>query len=756
MGDSQVVQGADVFFPVRRFRSKIAGCLATATLVAVGSAALGSLAPASGDTGSLAPAPKRIYVVVVDGMRPFDVTPALMPRLTELKAQGTWYSDARAVFPTETLPNHSAMMTGVVPFRNGIVGNKYLPQGPNVNGGQYNDSPSHFLSDTLVTRLERSCGPAVETATTLSKTYLYRAFAGEPESAGPDRQLEADFHWAPSPVIPVSEHSPDAATLETGFLPWMRSHSTPQFAFVNLGDVDRAGHADNGGNTLVDSNPNDGKAPDPGDERVERQNGFQRATMSDTDTLLGRFVDELKDSGAWDETVLILLSDHGMNWADQSHWIDTAFVLQNTQRVDNTGPYRRATDFLVVNNGAADGVYMRENDPAERRHMVEAIRNEAGVERVFVDSDDMSSAGSAPQHPRSAYGLQGDRAADIVVIAKPGYSFNQFRTPNSDPSTNPVPGVHGHAVTEHSALLVTGGHPSLASAGPGGAAKTVDGVPVWPIPADRAPLAPNGGPGTLSIAPTVAALTGLGDIAGAGYDGQLLSQAFDSGALGRSEPFCAGIDPPPPLPPDGDGTTPPEGGGDADGEGRPIAINGSAVTTLAPSSRRASYGRPFTLSGRVTATDCLRPEWVEIRRRTAGAAAYAPLAEIATSPTGRWHAEFAAQKNATYVAVPDATRCGTKVSRAVKVPVRARVVIKSGLACSDRTRVKGVVQPAQPGTAVLLQRRVQRRWQTLSRAKLDSRSRFSLRDTSCRRGRHRVVWPRQGRSNAAGEARFRR
>ena len=733
-------------------------CAAAALLVAVVATALGTSTDASGDTGLL-PAPKRVYVVVVDGLLPADVTTARMPNLAALRSTGVWYSDSRAVFPTETLPNHAAMMTGVLPHRSGIVGNKYLPPGSDasVTAGQYNDSPAHFLSNTLVTRLERACGPSVSTASTLSKTYLYRAFTGEPESAGPDRQLEADLHWAPSPVIPVSEHSPDAATMTSGFLPWMRAleeNPTPQFAFVNLGDVDRSGHADNGGNTLVDPNPTDGKAPDPGDEHVERRNGFQQATMIDTDKLLGDFVQELKDSRAWDETVMFVLSDHGMNWASQDHWIDLPNRLESTRRVDGASNYRRLTDFVVVNNGAADGVYIRENDPAERQKIVETIRNEPGVERVLVDPADASTAGRAPQHPRSAYGLSGDRAPDAVAIAAPGYSFNTW---HADPSVNPVPGVHGHAVTQHSALLVTGGHPSLVSAGPGSQAKTVDGVPVWPIAADRAPLPPHGGPGVLSIAPTVAALTGLGDIAGAGYDGTLLSEAFDPGALGQSEPFCAGIDPPAPASGETGGTDPPGGGETTSGqEGRPITAHGSAETTLASGTRTASYRRPFTLRGTVTASGCTRPEWVEIRRRAAGAATYAPLAEVPTSATGRWRTELSAQRNASYVAVPDATRCDAEESRTVSVPVRARVTVRSGRTCTRRTRVTGAVQPAQPRTKVLLQRRAGKRWKTLSRARLDRRSRFSLRDARCRRGRHRVIWPRQGVSNAAGKAGFRR
>ena len=48
-----------------------------------------------------------------------------MPTLSSLRARGNWYEQARAVFPAETLPNHVAMMTGVRPQRNGVIGNQY-------------------------------------------------------------------------------------------------------------------------------------------------------------------------------------------------------------------------------------------------------------------------------------------------------------------------------------------------------------------------------------------------------------------------------------------------------------------------------------------------------------------------------------------------------------------------------------------------------------------------------------------------------
>src|SRR5688572_11188563 len=88
----------------------------------------GDAAPAPPADGATATEPGerplRVYVVVVDGLRPQEVGP-LTPALEGLKAAGTWYEQARAVFPGETLPNHAAMATGVLPQRNGIIANQF-------------------------------------------------------------------------------------------------------------------------------------------------------------------------------------------------------------------------------------------------------------------------------------------------------------------------------------------------------------------------------------------------------------------------------------------------------------------------------------------------------------------------------------------------------------------------------------------------------------------------------------------------------
>ncbi|MGY2047343.1 alkaline phosphatase family protein [Methylobacterium sp. JK268] len=71
----------------------------------------------------------RVVVCVFDGLRPDVVTPDRMPHLTGFARQGTWFREARSVFPSMTRVATTSIATGAPPRVHGIVGNAfYFPQ----------------------------------------------------------------------------------------------------------------------------------------------------------------------------------------------------------------------------------------------------------------------------------------------------------------------------------------------------------------------------------------------------------------------------------------------------------------------------------------------------------------------------------------------------------------------------------------------------------------------------------------------------
>jgi hypothetical protein len=719
--------------------------LAVAALAACGCMVAAIAVGAPSETGAAeGDAPPRVYVVVVDGMVPSEVD-AATPTLSDLKARATWYEQARAVFPGETLPNHVAMSTGMLPTRNGIIGNQWW-SAKHDYAKMYMEHPGLLDADTIVTRLERTCndrGGDIATATVMSKTYLHGVFRGEvpgrapipsdtapdePQADDPNPQREADFHWLGEPYIPQSNHAPDARTM-SAFLDWMdrQPAGLPQFAFVNLGDVDRAGHID------------ETAAFTMGQIKPVRQGAIE-----DTDTQLKLLVDRLESDEAWDETALIVLSDHGMDYGTQDNDVAIAQALRDngySATDSNSAP----DDANVVGGGGSGLVWVA--DPKDIAPMAAILADHPGIDFISTREGGLDTGDVPRQTTHAQIGFDHPRAPDIEVFVKPGWHVSD--------SVNPIPGNHAHYATQHSVLMVTGGHPAVRDIGQSIGGETVydPGAKLFAPPAE--------GPGSLSVAPTVASLLGIGEPEG-GYDGQSLSEALEAAAL-PGEPVC-GEAPRGEDDGDGGGDGAGDGGGAAAGAGadapadrggggeeRPRTTTGMVWTTLRASRPRARPRQRLTLSGRVFAdAACSGPYRVTVQRRPRRREndAHGPVGALGTSvrvgPDGRWRLRTRATRTAEYGAVMQPTRScapGSEVTTAVDVAARIRVWVPKP--CRAGRVVSGRVRPDQPRTRILLQRRLGGRWVSVARRRLDHHSAFGFRLPSCT-GRWRIVWPRQG------------
>jgi arylsulfatase A-like enzyme len=71
------------------------------------------------------PLADRVIVAVFDGLRPDMVTPELTPNILRLAARGTWFREARSVFPSVTRVATTSIATGAPPAVHGIIGNAF-------------------------------------------------------------------------------------------------------------------------------------------------------------------------------------------------------------------------------------------------------------------------------------------------------------------------------------------------------------------------------------------------------------------------------------------------------------------------------------------------------------------------------------------------------------------------------------------------------------------------------------------------------
>ena len=372
----------------------------------------------------------RAYVLVLDGMIPGEIDSGLMPTVKALRDGGTRYPLARSLPVMETIPNHVMMMTGVRPDRSGVPANSIYDRGEKVHRDL--DRATDLRFPTLIERLNRK---GFTTGTVLSKPYLFGVF-GE----------RATHRWEPVPVIPVSDHAPDLFTMQA--LTSMVTEHDPNLVFASLGDCDRFGHSDLTGTSL----------------RLLRN-----VALAQVDLQVRRFVDLLKSTGRWRNSVMIVLADHSMDWS-------------RPDRLISLVPRMAADPLLagkveVNQNGGADLLYWL--GPAAQR--AEAIKR---MRRIAL-----ATPGVLSVHRPRALRL-GPQAGDLVAYCRAGWRFS-----DPQPFSNPIPGNHGHPATAPIPFFITGGHPAVKRRTSSKRAATID------------------------VAPTIGELFGLGQPRG-GYDGR--------------------------------------------------------------------------------------------------------------------------------------------------------------------------------------------------------------------------------------------
>ncbi|MCC3652405.1 alkaline phosphatase family protein [Streptomyces sp. S07_1.15] len=379
----------------------------------------------------------RTYVIVVDGCRPDEIRPLFMPRLSALRDSGTTYPGAQSLPVMETIPNHVMMMTGVRPDRSGVPANAVYDRAERTVRDL--DRPADLRAVTLFDLL-RATGRT--SGSVLSKRYLHGIF-----------DTRADVHWKPEPMLPVTEHAPDGFTADAVIS--MIDSADPDLMFVNFGDVDRVGHSDLTGGTLELA---------------------RRAALVSTDYQIGRVVRHLKDTGRWEDSVLLVLADHSMDWSLPFAMVSLAPLLAEDPLLKDR--------CVIAQNGGADLLYWTGPDADRGRavaRMREIVLAEEGVLSVH-----------APEELRL-----GPEAGDLVAYVRPGHRFS-----DPLPISNPIPGNHGHPATLPIPFFVSGGSPLVRRGAVSDApARTVD------------------------VAPTVAALYGLGRPPG-GWDGTARRDAF--------------------------------------------------------------------------------------------------------------------------------------------------------------------------------------------------------------------------------------
>lgn len=208
---------------------------------------------------------RRLLLCSLDGVRPDALQAVRTPVIDALVAGGAHAWNARSVMPSVTLPCHTSMLRGVDVPRHGITTNTFIPLA----------RPVPSLLDVAAAQGKR-CG------------FFYN---WEPlrDLAAPG-SLAVSLCYADA-FAPAGDR--EVARLACEYI----SKLDLDVMFVYFGHPDEAGHAH-------------GWMTQPYLDAIEN-----------ADACLGEVIDALKNLGRWEETVTLVLSDHGGH--ERTHGTDS-------------------------------------------------------------------------------------------------------------------------------------------------------------------------------------------------------------------------------------------------------------------------------------------------------------------------------------------------------------------------------------------------------------------------------------------------
>ena len=224
------------------------------------------------------------------------------PNVRRLMDMGTTFRwGAMSSLPTVTLANHTAILTGCYPGHHGILHNAWYDRAAGkqviTNSGETWANAASYLNpgiDTIHSAVQRA-RPGAYTASMNEPCDAFADYStfdnvrrGVPmeKPPGPDALPHATERF----VRPVKEYRWSSRTDHTAVTQFeaVWNEHRPAFTWVNFTLTDAAFHE--GG---------------PHSEIAE-------ASIHDTDERLGRVLDAVEASGAWDDTAFFLVADHGM------------------------------------------------------------------------------------------------------------------------------------------------------------------------------------------------------------------------------------------------------------------------------------------------------------------------------------------------------------------------------------------------------------------------------------------------------------
>ena len=402
------------------------------------------------------PANPLFLIVVFDGLRPDMVAPELTPNLIRFKLRGCNFPASRAVFPTMTRVNVTALATGSVSGAHGIVANNFydptvysddlvygnkctdIEAGQAAYGGRFVTAPS--LGELLA---EQGLSLAIVSTGTGGSARLLNPRASdlgqvtlclrEWEASTP-LNYAADLLKTLGPIPPAGRPNSARLRLQTDlFLEKVFPQIRPDISILWYSDPDSTCH-----NCGIGS-PETHKA------------------IHNADTEFGRILDWWQDSELQERLQIIVLSDHGHLTARRKISINDELAGAGFRFEHKIGD---GADFVgsLAYTGA---VWVRDRDRGLMTRFVEWLFKQPWCGMIFTPGADGVEGGIPGTFNRSIVMANHQRAPEIYYIMRNDNSVDSNGIVGGCYFSDPYPeggSVHGglHAKELNNVFMACG------------------------------------------------------------------------------------------------------------------------------------------------------------------------------------------------------------------------------------------------------------------------------------------------------------
>lgn len=321
----------------------------------------------------------RVIVAVFDGLRPDLVTHELTPNIMRLAARGTWFREARSIFPSVTRVATTSIATGAPPTVHGVVGNMFyhaeaMPERVfNTGEGEH------------IRRVEAHHGGRLVGVDTLGDV-LARAgrrlavvHTGSPGSTHfINPRARANGHWTFSMLGPSATQTPEAVEEVVAHLGPLPERALPRLAECRHAGRVMAEHV------LPQLRPDVAlvwfNEPDTTFHYKGIGSPEAKAALAEADRAFGAILDWVEAQPDGERIAVIAASDHGQISANVAHPLfedaqAAGFTLGLKDQLDGAA--------FVATGGRSGEIRLKEPDPAALARIAAWLMEQPAVSHVF-------------------------------------------------------------------------------------------------------------------------------------------------------------------------------------------------------------------------------------------------------------------------------------------------------------------------------------------------------------------------------------